>query len=198
MTPCQQVRNVLSVTNHFSGSFMQWIKYVDQRFFTPRKKQHFSYFELQMVKKKIIRKHWNLQLTQKQNPIGRFSLATIWRLLRPINFNGTLLMTFNRNSSGDAQQTCEENFRSKKLMKNYDLQLWYRTVVSQLSLQLSILTGRFGPNFFVPVGEMRYSDSNHCRMLKFLTISDTSVIMVHDISVLRRLTQGGEGHLKVK
>ena len=132
-----------------------------------------------------MRKHWNLQLTQKRNPIGRFSLATIWRLLRPM-------------VSGDAQQTCEENFRSKKLMKNYDLQLWYRTVVSQLSLQLSILTGRFGPNFFVPVGEMRYSDSNHCRMLKFLTISDTCVIMVHDISVLRRLTQGGEGHLKVK
>lgn len=46
MTPHQQVRNVLSVTNDFSGSFMQWIKYVDQRFFTPRKKQHFSYFEL--------------------------------------------------------------------------------------------------------------------------------------------------------
>ena len=28
MTPHQQVRNVLSVTNDFSGSFMQWIKYV--------------------------------------------------------------------------------------------------------------------------------------------------------------------------
>ena len=50
MTPRQQVRNVLSVTN-------QWVLYaMDKvcrptkqskkflRFFTPRKKQHFSYF----------------------------------------------------------------------------------------------------------------------------------------------------------
>ena len=50
-----------------------------------------------------MRKHWNLQLTQKRNPIGRFSVATIWRLLRPINFNGTLLMTLNRNRSRDAE-----------------------------------------------------------------------------------------------
>ena len=42
MTPRQQVRNVLSVTNDFSGSFMQWIKYVGQ----PNNRKHFYDFSL--------------------------------------------------------------------------------------------------------------------------------------------------------